>query len=112
MFDPVAFHLFSGLTLPADTGLLSEARGAGAVVVGFGLVILAGAIVSRLREVSLLVAAVLFYAYAAGRLTGLALDGMPPGKVMQGLVSEIVMGTIAVVILVFVRRLASELTPE
>ena len=64
----------------AEPGLLSEARGAGALVVGLGAVIVSGAFIHRLRPASLLVAAVLFFSYAAGRVLGLLVDGTPSSR--------------------------------
>jgi hypothetical protein len=95
LVDPVSFFAFNELHLASDPGLLSEARATGGVVVGFAAAIVSGAFVEKLRPISLAVAAVLFFSFAAGRVFGLIADGFPTGQVMQGLVSECIMGSIA-----------------
>ena len=52
LFDPIGFFENSGLILSNEAGLLSEARGTGGVLVGFGLVILLGALYQRLSYTS------------------------------------------------------------
>lgn len=47
VFDPVSFYAFSGMTLDPSINILSEARGAGGVVAGFGLLILSGIFVKK-----------------------------------------------------------------
>jgi len=94
--DIQGFFAFNGLSLPTDPGSRSEARGAGGLVVGLALSILAGVFAKGLRRTSLSIAALLFFSYAGARALGVVLDGPPPAMVVQGLVSEVVMGSIAV----------------
>ena len=90
LFDPIAFFAFNGLQLSTDPGLLSEARATGGVVVGFAIVIVSGAFSENRRSTSLLVATVLFFSFALGRLIGLGADGSPGELVMQETQSRIV----------------------
>ena len=103
LFDPISFFAFNGLQLAADPGLLSEARATGGVVVGFALVIVSGAFLEHRRSTSLLVATVLFFSFAVGRLIGLGADGSPGDQVMQGLISELIFGSVALAALIRTR---------
>ena len=45
----------------------------------------------------------MFFSFAAGRVFGLVADGFPGDQVMQGLISEIVMGSGALILLIKTR---------
>ena len=77
VIDPIAFSAFSGLILSNDVGLLSEARGAGGAVAGFGLVILLGAFYQKLSYTSTIAAIVLYLGFGVARLIGYGVDGNP-----------------------------------
>ena len=96
LFDPITFFENSGLVLSNDAGLLSEARGAGGVVVGFGIVVLLGAFNQRLSYTSTIAALVVFLGYGIARLIGFSLDGNPGEGVIQGIIIEFVLGLLAV----------------
>ena len=53
---------------------------------------MSGTIVPELTITSFVVAILLFLGYAIGRLLSLGLDGKPNRLIIQGLVSEIVLG--------------------
>lgn len=99
LFNPVSFHDNSGLLLEETAGLLSEARGIGGVVVGFGLLILSGAFIRKLSFTSTIAAIVLFLGFGVARLIGYAMDGNPGDVVIQGMVFEFVLGAIGVITL-------------
>ena len=96
LFDPIAFFENSGLVLNNEAGLLSEARGTGGVVVGFGIVILLGAFSQRLSYTSTIAAIVVFLGFGISRVIGFALDGVPGEGVIQGIIFEFVLGLLAV----------------
>ena len=96
LFDPITFFENSGLVLSNDAGLLSEARGAGGVVVGFGIVVLLGAFNQRLSYTSTIAALVVFLGYGIARLIGFSLDGNPGEGVIQGIIIEFFLGLLAV----------------
>ncbi len=90
----------SGITLAQDVHLLSEMRGVSAVMLMGGLLILAGIFIPKLMVASFLVAVLLFLGFAVGRIIGLKVDGKPNQLILQGLVSEIVLGAANVYCLV------------
>ena len=96
LFDPITFFENSGLVLSNDAGLLSEARGAGGAVVGFGIVVLLGAFNQRLSYTSTIAAIVVFLGFGIARLIGFSLDGNPGEGVIQGIIIEFVFGLLAV----------------
>lgn len=96
LFDPIAFFNNSGLFLEDTAGLLSEARGIGGVIVGFGLLILSGAFIRKLSFTSTIAAIVVFLGFGVARLIGYSMDGYPGDVVIQGMVFEFVLGGIAV----------------
>jgi len=84
------------LILSNDAGLLNEARAAGGVVVGFGLLILLGAFNQKLSYTSTIAAIVLYLGFGVGRLTSYALDGYPGEMVITGMIGEFVLGSVGV----------------
>ena len=94
---PIEFHAFSGIILGSEVGLLSEARGAGGFIFASGIVIMSGVFSARMRFTSTLLAALLFLSFGFARLLGIAIDGMPGEMLIQGIIGEFVMGSIALV---------------
>lgn len=86
LIDPITFFENSGLILSPDVGIMSEARGTGGAVLGFGLLILSGAFISKLSYTSTVVAIVLFAGFGIARLIGFALDGNPGESIIQGII--------------------------
>ena len=100
VIDPIAFSKFSGMILSADAGLLSEARGAGGAIVGFGLLIMLGAFKRKLAYTSTIVAVIVYLGYGIARVIGLVVDGNPGDKVLQGITGEFIFGLLAVFALI------------
>ncbi len=96
LFNPIAFFDNSGLVLGNEAGLLSEARGTGGVVVGFGIVVLLGAFNQRLSFTSTIAAIVVFLGFGIARVIGIGLDGNPGEGVIKGIIFEFVLGLLAV----------------
>ena len=65
-----------------------------------GVIILLGAIIPELSNISFVVAILIFLGFAVGRLLSIGLDGKPNKQIIQGLVSEIVLGGLNVFCLV------------
>ncbi len=104
---PVSFYANSGIALTSDPAILSEARGAGGVVVGFGLLTLLGIFVRRLTFTSTVAATVLFLSYGFARLLGLVMDGDPGPAIMQGIAFEFLLGGVGAAALIRYRGLPS-----
>ena len=96
LIDPITFFENSDLILSQDAGIMSEARGTGGIVVGFGLLILMGAFIQRLSYTSTLAAIVIFFGFGIARVIGFALDGNPGEGIIQGIIFEFVLGLVAV----------------
>lgn len=80
------------LKLAAQTDIYNEMRGGGSLTAFGAIVIALGIFVPQLRLASLVVATTIFIGFALGRLVSLNKDGKPNKDLMQGLVSEIILG--------------------
>ncbi len=103
LFAPHAFYATYGITLGQGASLLSELRAPGAGLAGFGLLMLLGIRRQAVLPVAMAVALTVFIAFPAGRLVGLAVDGMPSGSVIGALVVELIIA--ALCLAAFRRRL-------
>jgi len=100
LLDPISFFNFSGLLLSTDAGLLSEARGAGGAILGFGILIFLGAFNKKLAFTSTIVAMILFLGFGMARIISLVVDGNPGSMIFQGIIGEFVFGLLAVFLLI------------
>ncbi|QFT94252.1 hypothetical protein FIU86_15485 [Roseovarius sp. THAF9] len=89
LFAPHAFYASYGIPLGQDPNLLSELRAPGAGLAGFGLLMLLGIWRHRILPAAMVAALTVFIAFPAGRLVGLALDGVPFGSIIGALVVEL-----------------------
>lgn len=103
LFAPHAFYANYGITLGGDANLLSELRAPGAGLAAFGLLMLLGVWRHAVLPIGMAVALAVFIAFPAGRLVGIAADGMPSGSVIGALVVELVIA--ALCLAAFRRRL-------
>ena len=86
---PHAFYASYGIALGSDPSLLSELRAPGAGLAILGAVMLAGVVRQSLSRVALVAALVVFLGFPAGRIVGLALDGIPSTAILAALVFEL-----------------------
>lgn len=89
LFAPHAFYASYGIALGSDANLLSELRAPGAGLGAFGLLMLLGIRSRAMLPVSIAVALTVFIAFPAGRLVGMAMDGMPSGSIVGALAIEL-----------------------
>jgi len=82
----------SGVKLENDVNLLNEMRGVSSVMLFGGIIILLGTIIPKLSFASFVVAVLIFLGFAIGRLLSFVLDGKPNKLIVQGLISELVLG--------------------
>lgn len=82
----------SGIILENEVNTLSEIRGMSAVMMFGGVIVLLGTIIPELTLTSFVVAILIFGGYAMGRLLSFGIDGKPNKLIIQGLISEIVLG--------------------
>jgi len=91
--NPIKTYLKnSGIKLENDVNLLNEMRGVSSVMLFGGIIILLGTIIPKLTFASFVVATLIFIGFAIGRLLGIGLDGKPNKLIVQGLISELVLG--------------------
>lgn len=103
---PHAFYSSYGISLGNDASLLSELRAQAAGLAALGALMLAGVWRPILAPMSIAAALIVFIAFPAGRLVGLAVDGVPSDSVIWALAFELVVAAICVV--VFGRRLGKQ----
>ncbi|MGI3166352.1 DUF4345 domain-containing protein [Pseudooceanicola sp. 200-1SW] len=106
LIAPQDFYAGYGIPLGPDPSLLSEMRAPAAALAGFGLLMLLGLWRRALLPTSMATALVVFLAFPAGRLVGLAVDGLPSGPVIGALVAELILA--ALCLAAFRRRLWSD----
>ena len=91
--NPIKTYLKnSGIKLENEVNVLSEARGVSSVMLFSGIIILLGTIVPELTITSFIVAILILLGFAFGRSLSIALDGKPNKLLIQGLITEIVLG--------------------
>ena len=101
IINPIRNYLKnSGIKLENEVNVLSEARGVSSVMLFGGIIILLGTIVPKLTITSFVVATLILLGFAIGRSLSIALDGKPNKLLIQGLISEIVLGAANVFCLV------------
>ncbi len=101
LIDPIKNYLKnSGIKLENEVNSLSEARGMSSVMMFGGIVIALGIFIPELTMTSHIVAILLLGSYAFGRSLSIFLDGKPNKQLIQGLISEIVLGTLNVFLLI------------
>jgi uncharacterized protein DUF4345 len=101
LINPIKNYLKnSGIRLDKEVNLLNEVRGVSSVMMCGGILILLGTIISELTMTSFVVATLIFLGFAIGRLLSIRLDGKPNKLIVQGLISELVLGTVNIFCLV------------
>ncbi|MGL1888261.1 MAG: DUF4345 domain-containing protein [Reichenbachiella sp.] len=83
----------SGIQLEDEVNLLNEVRGVSSVMLFGGIIILLGTIIPQLTVASFVVAILILLGFAIGRVLSIGLDGKPNKLIIQGLISELVLGT-------------------
>ena len=84
----------SGIKLENEVNLLNEVRGVSSVMLFGGIIILLGIIIPKLTFASFVVATLIFIGFAIGRLISIGLDGKPNKLLIQGLIFELVLGSL------------------
>ncbi len=82
--------------------ILNEMRAEGAVTLFGGIIIILGAIFPQLTLTSFIVAVLIFLGFAIGRSLSIVLDGKPNKLLIQGLISELVLGALNIFCLVYI----------
>jgi len=85
----------SGIALENDVNLLNEVRGTSALMLIGGAIVISGAVVPTMTFSSHVVATLLLLGFAVGRTLSMRLDGKPNKLLIQGLLFELVLGSLA-----------------
>ncbi len=89
---PSGFYASYGIEIGSDPNLMSELRAPGMNLAALGAVIFAGVIRPQMAHFSAALGALVFLAFALGRLVSIALDGMPESGILVALFIEIFVG--------------------
>ena len=93
LINPIKNYLKnSGIKLEKEVNLLNEVRGVSSVMMSGGIIILLGTIIPKITTASFVVAILIFLGFAIGRLISIRLDGKPNKLIIQGLISELILG--------------------
>lgn len=87
---PHTFYASYGIYLGDDPSLLSELRAPAAGLLTLGLLMFAGIFRQNWVSVSIVAALTVFIGFPAGRLIGLAVDGMPSNGIIVALIIELI----------------------
>ncbi|MEM9432824.1 MAG: DUF4345 domain-containing protein [Pseudomonadota bacterium] len=98
---PQVFYASYGISLSDSPSLLSELRAPAAGLTALGCLMLAGIWRSAMVELAIAATLIVFLAFPAGRVLGLAVDGMPSEMIIGALILEI---TIAALCMFAFRR--------
>ncbi len=102
ILNPIKTYLKnSGITLASDVNLLNEMRGVSSVMLFGGLLIIMGIFIPTMTTMSFVVAILILLGFAIGRVVSLRLDGKPNKMIIQGLISELVLGAANIIGLVY-----------
>ncbi len=87
--DPVNFYSSYGIALDGAADMLSDLRATGVNLAVLGGVMLAGVGLARLRPLAIAASLIVFPSFAAGRVIGIAFDGLPSDTVLAALLIEL-----------------------
>ena len=94
------FAKSSGIKLANDVDLLNEIRGISALMLTSGVIIALGTFISKIMLTSFMVAVLIYFGFALGRLISIKADGKPNKQIIQGIGFEIVFGSLNLIGLV------------
>lgn len=86
---PRDFLAMSHVVVESDAGLMSELAAPGGVLLISSVLMLAGAVRIRFADPALVIGAILYGSYGAGRLISLMLHGLPPASLVAAMVIEL-----------------------
>ncbi len=89
---PLAFYSSYGIDISPQPNLMSELRAPAANLAALGLIILSGALYQKMAQTSAWLGATVFFAFAAGRVVSIMLDGRPSDSILSALGIEMVLG--------------------
>ena len=101
LIDPIKnYSKNSGITLTNDENLLNEIRGISSLMLIGGIIILLGIKISSLTNISYSVAILIFIGFLFGRIISIFIDGKPNKLIINGIISEAILGGLNIFCLV------------
>lgn len=94
---PHTFYASYGIHLGHDPSLLSELRAPAAGLLTLGLLMFVGIFQQKWVSVSIAAALTVFTAFPAGRLIGLAVDGVPSRGIIAALIIELIIAALCII---------------
>lgn len=95
LFAPEAFYATYGIRLGNDASQLNEIRASGGALLGIGLVIVSGAIWSKLTFASAIASSAVYFSYGLSRLLSIVMDGSPDSGLVAAAALELGIGAIS-----------------
>lgn len=97
--DPVGFYAGYGISIGDSPSLLNELRAPGANLAGLGAIMLVGAVKPAWTRFSAALGAMVFLAFAFGRLVSIAVDGWPAQGLVDATLIELAIGCLCLITL-------------
>ena len=97
---PVMYLKQFSLGTDTQTSFLSEMRGMGGALFGYGILALLGALLPKLERAAIIAATVLFVSFSSFRLIGVALDGLPGQGILVALTVELVFAILGIYLII------------
>lgn len=91
---PIAYQGSMGVQLPVEPTLLSDLRAMAGSLVGFGSLLVVGAIWRRLGSTAAIAGGILYLSYGLSRLVSMAVDGLPSATLIGSAAIELVLGAL------------------
>lgn len=99
VFFPAELQAQSDIIIGNNPSHFSETRAPGTAILSASLLIIIGIFRKSWRYISILLVALFFLSYGIGRLLSLILDGMPAQGLFHAMIGELLIGTIAFILL-------------
>lgn len=104
VFYPVELQAQSEIFISDNASQLSETRAPGAAILSASIIVLIGAFRTNWTYIALVLTALFFLSYGVGRLLSLVLDGMPAQGLLYAMIGEFLIGILALIALIKVKR--------
>lgn len=104
LFAPDSLAAGHGFELTGNVNLAHDFRSAGGLLIGGGLLMLAGIVMRSLTYTSTVVASVLYLAFGLARVVAIAMDGMPADSLVKATVVELIVGVASLIVLLKYRE--------
>lgn len=102
--SPVDFQAANNINIGDNISHLNDTRATGMMILSTSFIIFLAAFKHSWRYIGIGLAALLFTTYGIGRVCSIIIDGMPAEGLFYAMISELVIGLIAVVVLLKIKK--------